>query len=170
MEAVKFIEEMSKLRVAVVVAHPDDECLFFGNLISRLQVDLYCCMVAYQEPPRFNAFFRVCKKVKARPEVLYWFDFEWMDLSQYDVVFTHNYVGEYGHPKHRLVHQHVASNHGHVYMSGVNLDHHDVLLSGQEKIELVKTYDFLVNGVPRWKLLLKNYSPLDLENETYVRV
>jgi hypothetical protein len=127
-------------------------------------------MVAYQEPPRFNAFFRVCKKVNARPEVLYWFNFEWMDLSQYDVVFTHNQRGEYGHPKHKMVHQYVTSHHDNVYVSGIGLDKHDILLNGKEKFDLVKTYDFHINGVPRWKPLLKNYSYLDLENETYVRV
>lgn len=159
------------MRVAVVVAHPDDECLFFGNLISRIKVDLYCCMAAYQEPQRFNRFFHVCKNVGARPEVLWFFDMEWLDLKEYDIVFTHNHAGEYGHPKHKLVHNYVASVHDNVWMNCYGLEEEGVAFDGDDKIDLIKTYDHELSGQPRWKSLLNRYgTQFDLKRESYVRV
>jgi hypothetical protein len=158
------------MRVAVVVAHPDDEVLWFGELIRKLSPDIYCCMTPKQDPRRAVAFFDVCKKVGSRPVLLPDFEFYWIDLSPYDAVVTHNYKGEYGHKDHVRTHDYVVNNFdGQVICSGYGLDGNAELEADQDKIDLIKTYNYPWRGEPRYSVLFRNWgSKFNLLKETYI--
>lgn len=122
----------SEPRAVIVVAHPDDEVIFFGGLASRLvgdgwSVDVVCVTGRFGSPRttavRRAEFFRACwaMGVKARllglPDSGGLLDEEALarDLARrvrwdaYSRVYTHGPWGEYGHPHHvqvcRAVHR-----------------------------------------------------------------
>jgi glycosyltransferase involved in cell wall biosynthesis len=115
------------MRGLVVVAHPDDELLWFGGLLlrSREQDWTIACATHGPETERGRDFLEVCRRLGARPrqlglrdEVACLLDEAALDawlrgLAEEDawqVVLTHNRRGEYGHPHHRQVGR-LASQH-----------------------------------------------------------
>jgi glycosyltransferase involved in cell wall biosynthesis len=104
----------------VIVAHPDDEILWFGGTIL-LHQDLAwtaACVTYNTQTPRGKDFLRVCGQIHARGILLGMEDAynallneevlenklcQLLKKQQWHVVLTHNPSGEYGHPHHRQV-------------------------------------------------------------------
>lgn len=118
------------MRAATILAHPDDEALWCGGLISatshRVQWDCICCTIPYQDPIRAFKFFKVCSILGARAILLPWTETTARDPlpkaslaaveefirseGQYDAFITHGESGEYGHKHHRQLGEFVANN------------------------------------------------------------
>jgi LmbE family N-acetylglucosaminyl deacetylase len=114
------------MRALVVVAHPDDDVIFFGALLRRLTtsgwaVDIVCVVGHFSSPLvtgiRRGEFRRVCGLLGARGRQLPLPDaggpLDEAMLAQalhsrvpwdsYDLVYTHGVWGEYGHQHHTQV-------------------------------------------------------------------
>lgn len=110
-------------RAAIVVAHPDDEVIFFGALAVRLagedwDVDVICVTGDFGSPwttgTRRAEFFRACWALGAKARMLSLKDekglldeaalaralAERVRWDRYARVLTHGPWGEYGHPHH----------------------------------------------------------------------
>ena len=119
----------------LVVAHPDDELLWFGGtILSHRDYDWTIACVTYSDQTaRGRDFLQVCRELGARgmllgledaPAAL--LDEEALEgklrqlaaQNQWHVVFTHNANGEYGHPHHRQVSRIVRMLWGRTVQSG----------------------------------------------------
>jgi LmbE family N-acetylglucosaminyl deacetylase len=112
--------------ILFVVAHPDDETIFFGASIAALassgaRVDVVCVTGDFGTPAysaiREAEFRTACWQLGTRPQMLGLRDCRGalpLDAVQsalaialrhreYDAVYTHGVWGEYGHPHHRNV-------------------------------------------------------------------
>lgn len=113
---------MKKQDILIAVAHPDDETIFFGGLIQRLSKDchvqVYCATNGNSKnmgEERRQDLRKACKQLGAQsvtigdlPDIFN----QRLDQSKMaDVfktfspsrVYTHNPIGEYGHPHHQDV-------------------------------------------------------------------
>ena len=98
----------------MVVAHPDDETLWGAGIMLRYaqgrRWTVICCSVPVSDPIRAEKFADACRVLGAEPRAIPLSETEivralaHIDLSGFDCVVTHNALGEYGHPHHRLVH------------------------------------------------------------------
>ncbi len=113
-----------KLKALVCIAHPDDEVLFFGGLISSHHYDwtIVCATDANADGlgvERKKRFRKSCKLLGIKhlihlnfPDVFN----QRLDVSEmtaclralakkenYDLIFTHGALGEYGHQHHQDV-------------------------------------------------------------------
>jgi LmbE family N-acetylglucosaminyl deacetylase len=103
------------VRTAVVVAHPDDETLWAGEYLrTHPGTDVLVCTIPIKDPQRCADFFEVCKALKANGSfVARHTDREPLKglrhvqrlVEGYDLVLTHNEIGEYGHEQHIAVHK-----------------------------------------------------------------
>jgi len=99
----------------MIVAHPDDELIFGGaELIKYGSEYKVICLTNKSNEIRSKEFKRVMEKLNVRSwemfdyeDTLYptqQFDLEDILMSrQWEKVVTHNPIGEYGHPQHKLV-------------------------------------------------------------------
>lgn len=174
---------------AIVVAHPDDEALWAGGLPVRYKYrkfTIICCSIPRTDPIRAMKFFESCNRLNARAVLLPQVESEpseqlknlqWLDISGYDAVITHNSVGEYGHEHHRQIHRYVSSlckpiTFGFGINANVTID-----LTVQEvnkKIKALQAYDHILpfNGqeITKWEALIQRYCQqegLDLRIEKY---
>jgi LmbE family N-acetylglucosaminyl deacetylase len=115
-----------KTRNLIVVAHPDDEVIFFGGLILQLisegsRVDVICATGKFHPPHmtsiRLAEFRRACWRMGARAHILGLAETRGpcqldeitarlqiiKDRYTQDSVYTHGIWGEYGHIYHRSV-------------------------------------------------------------------
>lgn len=104
----------------VCVAHPDDETIFFGGLLQKKMFDdikwLVVCVTSDGNVDRKRQFSDACKALGVQHHL------SWSFLDRYDQrlpidelvselrklpeplsIYTHNIVGEYGHPHHQDV-------------------------------------------------------------------
>ena len=101
---------------AMVVAHPDDETMWGGGLLSMLgeMCTVIACSVPARDPVRAIKFFDACDVYGAKARILphtekingdleWLHEYTWM-LDEFDLIVTHNQSGEYGHAHHRQVH------------------------------------------------------------------
>jgi len=99
----------------MIVAHPDDELIFGGaELIKYGSEYKVICLTNKSNEIRSKEFKRVMEKLNVGSwemfdyeDALYptqQFDLEDILMSrQWEKVVTHNPIGEYGHPQHKLV-------------------------------------------------------------------
>lgn len=181
------------MKAAVVACHPDDESLFFaGIVLSNPQIDwsIFCCTIPRADPIRASKFASACRALGASGFVLPTIEpdaskplthLHDLDLDEFEIVVTHNDVGEYGHVQHVSVHDYVKSKWRDKIVTG---DYGKVLagysvyqyrLDGtfyERKLEALRCYDHVSphDGKPKWEALLARYgSQFDLRTETYDR-
>lgn len=114
-----FVMEGSSAKGAVVVAHPDDEALWFAGLMLQwpIQWTVIACSIPAKDPERAWKFYKACDILGAQGKVvpvtespvgqpldagvMRMLDEE---LDQFDIIATHSVAGEYGHNQHIDLH------------------------------------------------------------------
>ena len=176
---------MSKV---VVTAHPDDEILWAGGfLIRNPGTTVICCSVPRHDSIRAWKFFDACYALDAKPRLLPSTEsspdqllthLESIDLSQYDLIVTHNSEGEYGHLHHQCVHEYVVSNwkdkkiqtFGYRKNGEGKIKIHLNPEECERKLQALKKYDHIWpyngNNIPKWEALLHRYVTVEGINFT----
>jgi len=172
---------MFKGKVAVIVAHPDDETLWAGGLITRFQsLDVICCTVPARDPERAIKFFNAVRVLGAYPILIPFVEspaneliqhLDVLDLSRYDTVITHNEKGEYGHLHHRQVHEYVKEHTtcNMLTFQGDDLIIHMIGGESDRKRKALECYDHKSSadgGKPKYQALLDRYH-ISMEREGY---
>jgi hypothetical protein len=172
------------MRRALVVAHPDDEALWFGGLLIAEPGDwtVICCSIPLTDPVRAWKFFDACEVLKAKPRLLPFVEpgasadlqhLEHLDLSGFDQVVTHSASGEYGHRHHFQLHRLLKGAVNGCY--GTTPGAKVIRLTDEQydqKMSAIRCYDHVSpsDGLPKWQALIGRYGKqFDLKTETYVR-
>jgi LmbE family N-acetylglucosaminyl deacetylase len=184
------------VRTALVVAHPDDEALFFAGLVLSQPEHAWaiiCCTVPRVDPIRAWKFFDACEALGAKGRLLPYQEPEphlplederlaLLDLSSYDRIVTHGVEGEYGHLHHRNLHRFIHSHWGHKQIwsccpPGKSDFDSAVTLTGDllaAKLAALECYDHVLPyagvAMPKWQALVKRYCEersWDLGTERY---
>jgi LmbE family N-acetylglucosaminyl deacetylase len=170
-------------RWAMVVAHPDDECLWGAGIVLQNPGDwtVICCSIPKTDPIRAWKFFDACNVLKAKPRLLPYTEssslthLRELDLGLFDTIVTHNQHGEYGHQHHKQLHFYVKENYGHKhqiyfgYKSGQELR----LTASQAaaKLSAINCYDHVLpyqnHEMTKADALLLRYGRELLEVERY---
>jgi LmbE family N-acetylglucosaminyl deacetylase len=115
---------MEKKKVLVIVAHPDDETIWMGGTLLKNKYNWDTTIISLcrkKDIDRAPKFGKVCLEYNARGFMSDLDDSEEGDYKKinsddiikrilqyskgsYDYVFTHGENGEYGHPRHKEVH------------------------------------------------------------------
>lgn len=109
------------LRVGIFVAHPDDETIWAGGLLSVLhRPTVYACSIPFRDPIRVQKFFDACCSLNVDGRILPHSEaiqepFPYLDaythlLHEFGLLVTHNASGEYGHHHHKQIHDWVVDN------------------------------------------------------------
>ncbi len=172
------------LRGVCVVAHPDDETLWFGGLLAATKWPVICCTVPVRDPERKFKFYDACRLLGVQGQVLPFSEieplhFDALDLDGFDVIVTHGRRGEYGHRQHIELHNFIAgkwpdktmySAYGDEPQATVTLDDAQY----EQKMTALKAYDHYSltdHGKPKWKALLDVYDgKFNFRVEPYRRV
>lgn len=175
------------MRRALVVAHPDDESIWFGGLLAAEPGDwtTICCSIPRTDPVRAWKFFEACDVLKTKPRLLPFGEggareplqhLDVLDLSGFDQIVTHNVVGEYGHFHHVQINRALTARYpGKIVTGGYGK------ASGAKRIALneyqlglkmtaLRCYDHVspTDGKPKWRALIDRYgTEFDLGVETY---
>ena len=112
-------------KVLVIVAHPDDETIWAGGTLLKNKSNWDITIISLcrkDDPDRAPKFKRVCKEYGAKSFISDLDDEEGGELKEitlneittrvnqllpekkYDYIFTHGENGEYGHVRHKDVH------------------------------------------------------------------
>lgn len=174
---------------ALVVAHPDDESLWFGGLLAAEPGDwtIICCSIPRVDPVRAWKFFDACDVLGAKARLLPFVESRaddpmghlgTLDLSDFDQVVTHSVVGEYGHGHHVQINRFLKERYPEKMVAGcygkapgahrIALNEHQLGL----KMAALRCYDHTspTDGKPKWRALLDRYgAQFDLGVETYER-
>lgn len=170
-----------------IVAHPDDESMWFGGLIlSTPQIDwtVIACSIPRRDPIRAFKFYDACALLGAQGRVLPFVEGDMgsplnlslLNLEAAEVVATHNSRGEYGHPHHMQVHEKVCSlNPKRRLTSGYGTGDADVVVSldnamWERKRAAILCYDHttVIDKKPKGQALLDRYgSTFNLREEGY---
>ncbi|MEI9804089.1 MAG: hypothetical protein WDN48_05995 [Pseudolabrys sp.] len=177
------------MKRVLVVAHPDDEALWFGGLLISEPGDwtVICCSIPRTDPDRAWKFFAACELLGAKAKLLPFTeapansDIEHLDLlelSSFDEIVTHSAAGEYGHRHHIGIHRHIAAHWPEKMVAGCygKVSGAKVVAltaaQGERKIAALSCYSHVSpsDGQPKWQALLDRYgSKFDLGVETYER-
>lgn len=174
---------------ALVVAHPDDESLWFGGLLASEPGDwtVICCSIPRADPIRAWKFFDACEVLGAKARLLPFVEtdakepllhVDIIDLSGFDQIVTHNSVGEYGHGHHIYLNRVLKARYPDKVVTGgygkaagsklVVLNEHQLRI----KMAALRCYDHTspMDGKLKWRALLDRYgAEFDLGVETYDR-
>lgn len=175
----------------VVVAHPDDEAMWFGGMMLRHPGDwtVWCCSIPRRDPERVLKFYGACERLGARAFVLPFTESDprqplnnlrFLDdaLGGPSVIFTHNEAGEYGHQHHKDVHAYLKTRWPEKTLTtrfGMTAGRFAVELDDIEwaaKLHAIRAYDHVspTDGEPKWTALLRVYQQqkgIDLRQESY---
>lgn len=102
---------------AMIVAHADDECIWCIEplIINPKGWEVIVCSAPTFDKERVWAFAKAMKLLGVTHTLLGGkdsgvnspLDFVLPNISGYEAILTHNRLGEYGHPHHKLVHARV---------------------------------------------------------------
>ncbi|RMD59895.1 PIG-L family deacetylase [Candidatus Parcubacteria bacterium] len=111
-------------KALALVAHPDDEVIWMGGTILRYSQWRWTIfsLSRASDKDRAPKFRRVCRFLGAKPKIADWDDERDLSLDylvktakniiakglnrqKFDLIFTHGINGEYGHSRHRALHQ-----------------------------------------------------------------
>ena len=184
------MKHLSGRRRALVVAHPDDEAMWFAGAVIRHPGDwtIICCSIPLRDPARAYKFFDACHVLGAKGRLIPFQEspatqpmknLGLLDLSGFDVIVTHNRAGEYGHQHHRSVHENIVTRWpDRVVVSGYGLGQppdFEVALNDaqwQRKLDAIRCYDHVSpsdHGVPKSTALIARYgATFNLRSEPYV--
>lgn len=153
----------------MIVAHPDDELVFGASeLINYGSEYKVVCISNPNNKNRISEFNKVMKELNVCSwEVLDYEDtlyptqtYDQIDIivnsRKWEKIVTHNPVGEYGHPQHKLIFDRVKSLVDNFYVFGKSPNKlSDSIIN--KKLELLKLYesekpiiDQLLNNNGRW--------------------
>jgi hypothetical protein len=172
-------------KVAIVVAHPDDEALWAGGLMTRFHgFDIIVCSTPFLDPERINCFRKLVTEYNHTPKILPYkekgvnipLNLDHLNLNPYDIIFTHNKDGEYGHPHHKQLHYFIKQFFkGKIYAFGYGFGDQVLKLTEEEsnkKLKAIKYYDNVradLNAKMSWQILLETQK-IDFKNEWYITV
>ncbi|MEP9389649.1 hypothetical protein [Mesorhizobium sp. KR9-304] len=179
------------MKRALVVAHPDDETLWFGGLLiaepGRWHV--FCASTPRADPVRAQRFHVACDHIGAiYSEIsgivesdpsgpLDQLNVRLPDLTDYDQIVTHNAAGEYGHRHHVSIHDYLVARYPSQVVTGcygMPAGAKRIELTAEQydrKVQALRCYDHVSpsDGKPKWQALIERYgSRFDLTVETYV--
>lgn len=185
----EWLDEVKNTKAAVVVAHPDDEVMWAGGLLSWWQknapcsITIICCSIPETEPERAWKFFDACEHFNARPRLYPYTEVRGgllksladIDLSSYTTLFTHNAIGEYGHAHHKQVHAHcMGTKSKHLFNFGYGVE-------GGQSLEFDWYYKFAgivrynhisqVTCGSKWRELIRRWGvTFKLNEERYIKI
>lgn len=169
----------------LVVAHADDECLWFGGLLARYgpKFTVICCSVPAHDPIRADKFHNACAVFGASSATLPYSEIEPLRLDRlfldpFDLIVTHGPGGEYGHRQHKEVSAHIAARWPDAIGSAYGAQSRDLVLKlsddeWQKKLTALRCYDHTsrTDRKPKWEALIDAYaSRFDLRAEPYRRL
>lgn len=177
------------MRRALVVAHPDDESIWFGGLLAAEPGNwtVICCSIPRTDPVRAWKFFGACEVLGAKARLLPFVEagpkdplqnLDLINLSGFDEIVTHNVVGEYGHQHHVQINRLLTARYPDKVVTGgygkaagskrMALNEHQLGI----KMAALRCYDHVSpsDGKPKWRALIDRYgAEFDLGVETYDR-
>ena len=148
-------KSLSKPRILLLFAHPDDELLWMGGTLLKFRdnfsIDFVCLTIPFNKP-RVKGLFYLDRYFDTNlvfclgyeDDTAVWregaevdFDDLWLDcidFGKYDLIFSHNQYGEYYHPHHIYIHNKLKENNipfisfGHLgeFDFAVNLEKKDI--------------------------------------------
>lgn len=163
-------------KMALVVAHSDDEILWAGGLVLRYPGNwtIICCTTPVKEPERIEQFHKACAVLGATASKMHPYEdiskktplpaLDDVDLEPFDHIVTHNRWGEYGHRHHKHVHRYVTHKYAHKPITTFGFRHflkpvlghllqsqglHKITLTPQElarKMEALKQYNRVMDS------------------------
>jgi len=169
------------MKSALVVAHPDDETLFFGGLVLAQpgEWDIICCSVPVADPVRAWKFFDAVKVLGGFPRLVFLPEapgaplgrnLDFLDLERYDRIVTHGVEGGYGHAAHIDLHHHIHKRWPHKQIwsdSPPGATNYDIGLMFDDettgrKLKALQCYDhYLPYGgqmMTKWEALIQRYT------------
>jgi|TARA_B100001971_G_C18196218_1_gene541629 LmbE family N-acetylglucosaminyl deacetylase len=113
---------MKSLNKLLIAAHPDDESLFAGSLLMTQNNWKVICVTCGYDDIRKSEFKTAMKFANINNFEIWEYEdiTEWsnkiqeeisnrlkviIDEEKYDMIITHNKIGEYGHQQHKLLHK-----------------------------------------------------------------
>jgi len=170
---------------AVIVAHPDDECLWASAVFGcKPGTHAICCTIPRKDPERIAWFALACAELGAVPlvvpvvepaadEPLDHLSLLQLEDMKYDWVVTHNERGEYGHRHHQDVHWYVrdhAPRGARVFAFGYGLPAEGPRITMHVdmdfKLRALRKYNHTskTDTAPKWQALLSRYPGTDRES------
>jgi len=107
------------MKALAVVAHPDDETIWMGNQFKKKYDWTIFSLCRASDKDRYPKFLKVCKHYNAEAIITDLEDEKLLPLNigyimdlieknlknkNYDIIYTHGENGEYGHIRHKEVH------------------------------------------------------------------